>query len=149
MPVNKTTVSPHLNLSLFDGVRSLNDKNGTSFDATDIYLQYICDFANQWHSKLSGVDCRSPGTDPMFYSLQANFYDRLMSGSHEAFARDFTKLTTLTRKQFWKLRYLFIPISFRCNQQPNFHVALCAISPEAGTVDYLCSGGDRYAYHVL
>lgn len=48
----------------------------------------------------------------------------------------------LTRAQFWKLRYLFLLINFVPHKQTDAHVALCAVSPEAKTVDYICSGGD-------
>jgi hypothetical protein len=48
----------------------------------------------------------------------------------------------LSRQQFWKLRYFFIPVSFVPEYQIDAHVAACVISPEAKTVDYVCSGGD-------
>jgi hypothetical protein len=48
----------------------------------------------------------------------------------------------LSRDQFWKLSYLFIPIKFTPVGQSTLHAALCAISPEAKTVDYICSEGD-------
>jgi len=48
----------------------------------------------------------------------------------------------LGRNQFWKLRYLFIPIKFTPVGQSTLHAAICAISPEAKTVDYICSDGD-------
>ncbi|KUJ08551.1 uncharacterized protein LY89DRAFT_788914 [Mollisia scopiformis] len=50
--------------------------------------------------------------------------------------------TRLSTSQFWKLRYLFVPISFTPTHQNDAHVAVCAISPEAKLVDYVCSGGD-------
>lgn len=48
----------------------------------------------------------------------------------------------LSKEQFWKLRYLFIPISFVPRHQEAAHVAVCAVSPEARSVDYICSGAD-------
>lgn len=82
----------------------------------------------------------------MFYCLDAHFYNDIMWDRGKTFARDFQKIH-LTRTQFWKLRYLFIPVSFKNGTQHFYHVALCAISPEARTVDYICSGGDRYVLY--
>lgn len=48
----------------------------------------------------------------------------------------------LSKRQFWKLRYLFVLVNFVPQGQEDAHVALCAVSPEAKSVDYVCSGGD-------
>lgn len=142
-PVSSALIKP-VRVDLNQGLKVLDDDNGTNAYTTDVYIQFICDFANKWHTKLTGIDCTSPGTDPMFYTLDQNFYEDIMADKGKSYASKFP-IQHLTRDQFWKLRYLFIPISFCHKPQPFYHVALCAISPEARTVEYICSGGDKYA----
>ncbi|KAH9223110.1 hypothetical protein DL95DRAFT_498062, partial [Leptodontidium sp. 2 PMI_412] len=115
---------------------------GTPAVCTESYLQFICDYANRWHSKLTGINYHSAGSDPRFFFFPSHqtFYNQLMSSTAKEMARETSE--HLTRAQFWKLRYLFILINFVPNLQTDAHVALCAISPEAKTVDYVCSGGD-------
>ncbi|KAE8449204.1 hypothetical protein EG329_008371 [Mollisiaceae sp. DMI_Dod_QoI] len=122
------------------GLRILDQNAGTPTICTDAYLQFICDYANLWHSKNSGVDCRSPGTDPKYFYLAQDFHRELMARTPQNMANETRK--RLSRRQFWKLRYLFIPISFVPGRQDAAHVAVCAVSPEAKFVDYVCSGGD-------
>ncbi|CZR53880.1 uncharacterized protein PAC_03762 [Phialocephala subalpina] len=122
------------------GLRVLDQKAGTPSICTDAYLQYICDYANLWHSKNSSIDCRSLGTDPKFFYLQQDFHKELIARSSGDMAEQTSK--RLSIKQFWKLRYLFIPISFVPRYQEAAHVAVCAVSPEARSVDYICSGAD-------
>lgn len=121
--------------------------HGTPSNCTDAYLELICDFANKWYSKKTGVDCRSTGTDPKFTCLNSNFRKNFEEYGAEWLA-GLETTRYFTRAQFWKLRYLFIPISFVASRHKNkknvmHHVALCAISPEARTVDYICSAGDK------
>lgn len=42
-----------------------------------------------------------------------------------------------------KVRYIFMTIKFIIVGQSKLRSALCAISPEAYTVDYICSDGDK------
>lgn len=106
-------------------------------------MQYICDYANRWHSTLHNTDYRSAGTDPKFYFLpnHHSFHTQLTTLTPEKMAAETEK--KLSRRQFWKLRYLFVAIHFVPSLQEDAHVAFCAVSPEAKTVDYVCSGGDK------
>ncbi|CZT40018.1 uncharacterized protein RSE6_00080 [Rhynchosporium secalis] len=124
------------------GLRVLDPDAGTPALCTESYLQFICEYANRWHSRLSGIDHHSAGKDPKFFFFPSHqsFYKNLMINSAEEMAEETSE--HLTRAQFWKLRYLFILINFVPAEQTDAHVALCAISPEAKTVDYVCSGGD-------
>ncbi|KAL2076153.1 hypothetical protein VTL71DRAFT_1096 [Oculimacula yallundae] len=139
---DKSNVCTGVRLDSRQGLRVLNPDAGTPALCTESYLQFICDYANRWHSKLTGIDLHSAGRDPRFFFFPAHqsFIADLMSNSAEKMAKKTSQ--HLTRAQFWKLRYLFIGINFVPNGQSDSHVALCAIAPEAKTVDYVCSGGD-------
>jgi hypothetical protein len=97
------------------------------------------DYANLWHSALSGEDHRQK--EPKFFCLYQDFYKDLMANNSQFIMKEISK--RLSRNTFWKLRYLFIPIKFTPIGQSTLHAALCVISPEAKTVDYICSDGDR------
>ncbi len=139
-PSEKSNVYTGVRITSKKGLYTLDIDNGTPAKSTQIYLEFICDYANRWHSLLSGIDYHSPGTDPKFFCFTQNFHTRLMERKPDGMAKETAK--RLSASQFWKLRYLFIPVSFYPLGQNSLHVALCAISPEARTVDYLCCGGD-------
>jgi len=142
------SVCTGIRLNTRQALRALDPDAGIPQYCTDAYMEFVCDFANKWHSKLSGIDCRSNGTDPKFYCLDSNFYSWVVGNSAKWVADEFSTYH-LDRTQFWKLRYLFIPISFKPKpdaKKSKKHVALCAISPEAKSVEYICSGKDKYEY---
>ncbi|PVH86689.1 hypothetical protein DL98DRAFT_582638 [Cadophora sp. DSE1049] len=124
------------------GLRVLDPEAGTPAVCTESYLQFICDYANRWHSTLTGLDYHSANSDPRFFFFPSHqlFYSQLMENTPEEMAEETGKY--LTRAQFWKMRFLFLLINFVPHKQTDAHVALCAVSPEAKTVDYICSGGD-------
>ncbi|KAJ5054835.1 uncharacterized protein L3040_001098 [Drepanopeziza brunnea f. sp. 'multigermtubi'] len=129
-------------LSSRQGLRLLDPDAGTPALCTEAYLQFICHYANRWHSKLTGTDFHSAGADPRFFYFPSHqsFHEQLMENTPAWMKQETEKY--LSKRQFWKLRYLFILVNFVPMYQKDAHVALCAISPEAKTVDYLCSGGD-------
>ena len=100
-----------------------------------VYLRYVIslksqfgtedehwlDYANTWHSSLSGKDHR--GEDPLFFCLHQDFYADLMASTPSEMSESISK--RLSRAQFLKLRYLFIPIKFIPVGQSNLHSALC------------------------
>ncbi|KAG4434858.1 hypothetical protein IFR05_009652 [Cadophora sp. M221] len=139
---DESNVCTGVRINSRQGLRVLDPDAGTPAVCTESYLQFICDYANRWHSKLTGINYHSAGSDPRFFFFPShqNFHNQLMSNTTEEMAQETSE--HLTRAQFWKLRYLFILINFVPNLQTDAHVALCAISPEAKTVDYVCSGGD-------
>ncbi|KAH7412569.1 hypothetical protein BKA64DRAFT_770276 [Cadophora sp. MPI-SDFR-AT-0126] len=124
------------------GLRVLDPEAGTPAICTESYLQFICDYANRWHSRVTGIDYHSANSDPRFFFFPSHqlFYTQLMENSPEEMAEETGKY--LTRVQFWKLRFLFLPINFVPHKETDAHVALCAISPEEKSMDYICSGGD-------
>lgn len=121
---------------------------GTAAIAIDASLQWICDYANRWHSALSGVPRHRPNNDPMFYCFQTDFLFQLREDKSEDshnFLQKFIR-PYLTPEKFWKLRYLFIPILYgwtdwRDGSQVG-HSTMMVISPEAKTMEFLCSNGD-------
>lgn len=123
-------------------------KNGMLSRTTDGLTEFICDYANRWHSALPprnpGETTRNrhlPGTVPMFAYLPSSFENAMMKGPKHG-AGELSK--RFSREEFWQLRYLFIIVQSGSDDPGTLrgHVAICAISPEAKTIDYLCSGND-------
>lgn len=103
------------------------------------YLEYVCHYANRWHSSLTGVDRHSFATVPMFYAWGVDFIDDLRTRGVAPLS-DLLGLQ-MSAAQFLTMRYFFLPISFGPTPTQT-HAALIVISPEARTFDYLCSEGD-------
>ncbi|KAI9645521.1 hypothetical protein NHQ30_006263 [Ciborinia camelliae] len=128
---------------------SWSPSNGILSTTTNGMVEFICDYANRWHSALPSRDPNKPtpnrhlpGTVPMFAYLPSGFWETMVQGYEHA-ATELAK--KLSREAFWQLRYLFIIIQTDASDDPYSpigHVAVCAISPEAKTIDYLCSSGD-------
>ncbi|KAF7868574.1 hypothetical protein EAF04_005105 [Stromatinia cepivora] len=126
---------------------SLTPENGILAETTDGMVEFICDYANRWHSALPSEDIDGvtpnrhlPGTVPMFAFLPSHFEEAMKKGTKHA-AAELTK--KFSREEFWQLRYLFIIVQSGTElDDQSGHVAVCAISPEAKTIDYLCSSDD-------
>ncbi|KAJ8070720.1 hypothetical protein OCU04_001091 [Sclerotinia nivalis] len=126
---------------------SLAPGNGMLAETSDGMVEFICDYANRWHSALSSEDIDGvtpnrhlPGTVPMFAYLPSHFEKTMKKGTKHAVA-ELTK--KFSREEFWQLRYLFIIVQSGTDRVDQFgHVAVCVISPEAKTIDYLCSSDD-------
>ncbi|CAD6447104.1 aa119a22-624e-4a68-ac29-bea4850f3ccc [Sclerotinia trifoliorum] len=126
---------------------SLAPKNGILPKTSNAMVEFICDYANRWHSALPSEDIDGmtpnrhlPGTVPMFAYLPSHFEETMRKGPKHAAAELVKKFS---REAFWQLRYLFIIVQSGTNLiQQSGHVAVCAISPEAKTIDYLCSSDD-------
>jgi hypothetical protein len=116
-------------------------------------LEWTCDYANRWHSSLGGVNRHGSSDEPLFYCFPPNFrYELREDDSEKSEAFSSNHVTPyLTQEQFWRLRYLFIPIIFTWVKKHNGveqgHVALLIISPQAKTIDYLCSNDDSGLAH--
>lgn len=91
---------------------------------------------------VTDLSSSSATSDPRFFCFPSHqsFHQQLMENTPARMRAETEKY--VSKRQFWKLRYLFILVHFVPTHQRDAHVALCAISPEAKTVDYVCSGGD-------
>ncbi|KAE9372115.1 hypothetical protein N431DRAFT_466398 [Stipitochalara longipes BDJ] len=132
-----SNVCTGISINLKQGLQVLNPASGTPTICTQAQLEFVCEYANTWHSALSES---RPVNKPKFFCLSQEFYKDLMSNTPQYVTKKVLK--HLSRSQFWKLRYLFIPVKFTPTRQSTLHAALCALSPEAKTVDYICSNGD-------
>ncbi|TGO58559.1 hypothetical protein BOTNAR_0179g00190 [Botryotinia narcissicola] len=76
----------------------------------------------------------------MFAYWSTDFHEVMEQGEKHA-AAELTK--KFSREEFWQLSYFFFLIQTGSEERDLFgHVAVCAISPEAKTIDYLCSADD-------
>ncbi|KAE8443478.1 hypothetical protein EG329_001875 [Mollisiaceae sp. DMI_Dod_QoI] len=109
----------------------------------DAYLEYVCEFANVWHSYFDYQDYSTPETtEPMFRSTNNTLHDDLINDNitHDEITENaFGDENLVPPASFWKLRYLFMPICI--HRRGLGHAALVVISPEAKTIEYYCSDG--------
>ncbi|KAA8574647.1 hypothetical protein EYC84_003897 [Monilinia fructicola] len=146
---SESNVGTGTNLYDDDVFFSFSPKNGILRKTTDSMVEFICDYANRWHSALPSIDPDEvrpnrhlPGTIPMFAYLPSSFEQFLKQGPEQAAAE---LARRFSRREFWELRYLFITVQSGSDEPGTSlgHVAVCVISPESKTIDFLCSGGDR------
>jgi hypothetical protein len=125
----------------YNALAPIDPRTGTHDDVVDAMLGYICDYANRFHSALNCTDHYSAGTGPIFFSLKSKFW-RTLGTDGEAWVAARIQQTRLTARQFWLLRYLFIRVQYTLTPPAKLgHIALCVASPEAKTIDFLCSAG--------
>jgi len=128
-------------INTWTALSQLDPSRGTHDVVGDAMLEFICDYANRFHSTLFSINFHSLGSSPKFFCFDTGFLDRLREDGGHGLERELQRMgERLSREGFWRLRYLFIPVRFLL-AQGKAHVALCTISPEARTVDYLCSCG--------
>lgn len=136
-PVCVTTFGPEQSnigtrtkLNIWQCLRFLDPSLGTPTKLIDVYLEILCSHANSRLSKITGADHHSPDTDPLFYSVPCGLIrNRESQNSQNGKAG---RQLVLTRRQFWKLRYLFLPMMFQLGllgSSREYHVTLCVISP--------------------
>lgn len=126
---------------------SMNSENGILYPTVNGLTEFICDYANRWHSALPSEDPENitpnrhlPGTSPMFAYLPADFDKAMLKGPKHA-AAELAK--RFSREEFWQLRYLFAIVKTGSEHPGQFgHVSVCVISPESKSIDYLCSIDD-------
>ncbi|CCD50404.1 hypothetical protein ACHAPC_007397 [Botrytis cinerea] len=143
----ESNVGTGTNLSDYDVSFSMGSDTGVLKKSIDAMTEFICDYANRWHSNLPSSDPSRetpnrhlPGTVPMFAYWSTHFHEVMEQGPKHA-AAELTK--RFSREEFWQLRYIFFLIQTGAEERGHYgHVAVCAISPEAKTIDYLCSAGD-------
>jgi hypothetical protein len=126
----KTNIGTRTRLDIWQCLKFLDMSQGTPIKLVDVYLESLCGRANQRLSKLTGIDCYSPNTDPLLYSVPCGHIGRTQR--HELSLERRSKKLLLTRRQFWKLRYLLIPMLFRLGDPESsreYHMVLCAVSP--------------------
>jgi len=126
----KTNIGTKTKLDIWQCLRFLDVSQGTPTKLVDVYLESLCVRANRCLSKLSGVDCYSPDTDPLFYSVPCGYIGK--TEPRELHLRRQSKELLITRRQFRKLRYLLIPMLFRLGDPDTsreYHMVLCAVSP--------------------
>ncbi|TGO86894.1 hypothetical protein BPOR_0268g00080 [Botrytis porri] len=144
---SESNVGTNTKLNDRDVFFSLAQGNGMLKISVDAMTEFICDYANRWHSALPSSDPSKvtpnrylPGTFPMFAYWSTYFHEVMEQGPKHA-AAELTK--RFSREEFWQLRYIFFLIQTGSEERDFFgHIAVCAISPEAKTIDYLCSADD-------
>ncbi|THV51904.1 hypothetical protein BGAL_0095g00200 [Botrytis galanthina] len=144
---SESNVGTGTKLSDRDVFFSLGPGNGMLKISVDAMTEFICDYANRWYSTLPSSDPSTvtpnrhlPGTVPMFAYWSTDFHEVMEQGEKHA-AAELAK--RFSREEFWQLRYFFFLIQTGSEERDLFgHVAVCAISPEAKTIDYLCSADD-------
>lgn len=127
---DKSNIGTSTRLDIWQCLRFLDPNKGTPTKLIDVYLEELCTHANQGLSRITGIDCYSPGTDPLFYAIPCG--DIGNSGRDGSPIKRSRRDVILTRRQFWKLRYLFIPIIYyfgATGLHREFHMDLCAVSP--------------------
>jgi len=127
---DKANIGTKTRMDIRQCLRFLDLDKGTPTKLIDVYLEGLCTHANQGLSRISGIDCHSPGTDPLLYSIPCGNIGR--SGRDGSPIKKSRRDVILTRRQFWKLRYLFIPIIYHfgtTDLDREFHMDLCAVSP--------------------
>ncbi|PMD13957.1 hypothetical protein NA56DRAFT_412256 [Hyaloscypha hepaticicola] len=147
-PLFPTTPSPTtsssctgIQINLKQALQVLNPDKGTPTICTQVQLEFICGTKiTQIYGTRPCMGKEHRVKNAKFFCLYQEFYKNLMGNTPQYMTKQVVRC--LSRRRFWNLRYLFIPIKFTPVGQSMLHAALCAISPEAKTVDYVCSDGD-------